>query len=460
MKLLAPLAMTLVLLAQPLLAKDLTTTDKGQIDRAVAATLRSAGSPSASIAVVTDGKIAYLHAYGAARITPLAPAKPQMRYAIGSVSKQFTAAAILMLAQDGKLKLDEPIKRWFPDLTSADVITVRQLLNHTSGYADFWPQDYVMTTMMKPVKPDTVIEDWGRKPLEYPPGTQYQYTNTAYLMAGRIVEKESGQTLFAFLQARIFKPLAMTSVVDFDEGRMSPVPADPQGYRRLALNPPSPAPGEAPGWMFGAGNLAMTAEDLAKWNISLMNRSLLTPASYDELYKSSKLTNGSEIGYSLGLDVSRAGGRLVLSHTGEVAGFVSDSRSWPDDKISIVVLTNVEANSAASQIRTRINDILTPAKPLDAPYKALLSGLQKGRIDRSTLTANASAYFTPEVVAAYARSLGPLGEPVAFQQQGADNRRGGMIYRSYKVTFLDRTASLSTYVWPDGKIEQFLVSPQ
>ncbi len=125
------------------------------------------GAPSMSIAIVRDGKTAYLRAYGKARLNPAAAATPEMRYSIGSVSKQFTAAALLLLAQDGTRSLDDAVGRWLPDLTRSNDVTVRQLLSMTSGYQDFWPQDYVMPGMMKDVAAEDILRSWARKPLDF-----------------------------------------------------------------------------------------------------------------------------------------------------------------------------------------------------------------------------------------------------------------------------------------------------
>src|SRR6201987_1206896 len=119
-----------------------------KIDKVASDALAKTGVPSASVAVVRDGQIAYLHAYGNARIDPETPAKPEMRYSIGSISKQFTAAAILLLQEQGKLSLDDAVGKYVPDLTRGNDVTIRQILSHTSGYQDYWPEDYVMTPML------------------------------------------------------------------------------------------------------------------------------------------------------------------------------------------------------------------------------------------------------------------------------------------------------------------------
>ena len=173
-----------------------------KVDAAVTDVLTRTGAPSASIALVADGRIVYTHAYGLANLESKTPATPDMRYSIGSVSKQFTASAILLLAEEGKLSLDDRVARWLPDLTRAGEVTIRQILSMTSGYQDYWPQDYVMPPMLKPVTAQAILDEWARKPLDFEPGSRWQYSNTNYVIAGLIVEKASGMPLLEFLSKR------------------------------------------------------------------------------------------------------------------------------------------------------------------------------------------------------------------------------------------------------------------
>src|SRR5271168_4125334 len=209
------LLLPLVLLAlAPAVRAELPPDSKARIDAAVNQVLSSTRVPSASIAVVKDGRIAYLQAYGLARLTPPMEATPQMQYPIGSISKQFTAAAVLLLAQEHKLTLDDPVSKYLPDLARANEVTIRMVLSHTSGYQDYWPEDYVMTSMMVPTNAQHILDVWGKRSLDFDPGTQWQYSNTNYVIAGRIVEQVSGTPLWTLLGKRVFTPLEMKSITD------------------------------------------------------------------------------------------------------------------------------------------------------------------------------------------------------------------------------------------------------
>jgi len=308
------------------------------IDRTVEDILARSGTPSASVAIVEDGRLVYAKAYGAARLDPPRPATTAMRYSIGSISKQFTAAAVLLLAQEGKLSLDDRVAKWFPQLTRASDITLRQLLSMTSGYSDYWPQDYVMPAMLQDVTAAGIMRDWAMKPLDFEPGTAWQYSNTNYVIAGAIVETVAGMPLLPFLKARVFDRLQMTSVTDTDQAALDS--GEPLRHQKFALAPARPAPKEGKGWMFAAGQLAMTASDLARWDISLIDQSVLAPASYRTLATEVLLSNGAPTGYGLGVNVGFVAGRRRLSHTGEVSGFTASNDVFPDDRVAVVALVN------------------------------------------------------------------------------------------------------------------------
>jgi D-alanyl-D-alanine carboxypeptidase len=432
---------------------------RAKIDGMVQQTLEQSGVPSASIAVVKDGEIAYVHAYGLARIEPAAAARPEMRYSIGSISKQFTAAAVLLLAEQGKLSLDDPIAKYVPGLTRGSEVTIRQLLSHTSGYQDYWPQDYVPPFMMQPVRAEKILDLWARKPLDFDPGTKWQYSNTNYVIAGVIVEKASGMPLLTFLQEKIFAPLGIARVENIDLHRLGET--DATGYMRYALGPPRVAPKEGPGWLFAAGELAMPAGELAKWDAAMLAHRVLKAASQKEMETEVKLKDGRGTGYALGVSVGVVAGHRVVRHGGEVSGFTAQNMVFPDDNLAVVALTNQDASGAPALIARQIATALlaTPAPANAAKLelaRRIFAGLQKGKIDRGLFTSNANFYFTPQALQDFASSLGPLGEPQEFTATG-EQGRGGMTFRGYTVKFPKMTLNITIYEMPDGKLEQYLV---
>jgi len=371
---------------------------------------------------------------------------------------------VLLLAEEGKLSLDDKLVRWLPELTRAKDVTVRELLSMTSGYQDFWPQDYVMPMMRQPVEPQTIMQKWAEIPLDFEPGTKWQYSNTNYVIAGLIVEKASGTPFIEFLQKRIFTPLKMESVVNIDQTKLTE--SDPVGYMRYALGPLRPAPKEGKGWLFAAGELAMTADDLAKWDIAMINQSLLKPDSYREMQTEVKLKNGDGTRYGLGIDVFTQDGHRVIEHGGEVSGFTSDNLVLPDDKDAVVVLTNQDAVGAASTIAQVVASHLLPAAAGGsvasqklAQVRAIYEGLQRGQIDRSLFTDDANAYFSEQALKDFAAGLGPLGAPTSFNVSG-EGSRGGMTFLTYRLTYPQRNLGIVIFLTPDGKYEQYQIMPR
>jgi D-alanyl-D-alanine carboxypeptidase len=385
-----------------------------------------------------------------------------MRYSIGSISKQFTAAAVLLLQELGKLSLDDKVSKFIPDLTRANEVTIRQLLSHTSGYQDYWPQDYVPPFMLTDITAQKILDLWARKPLDFDPGTKWQYSNTNYVIAGLIIEKASGEPLLKFLQEHIFTPLGMNTVANIDQEKLGDT--DATGYLRFALGPLRAAPKEGKGWLFAMGELAMPAGDLARWDISIIDRKLLKPASYDEMETEVLLKNGLGTQYGLGVDVSKQADRRAISHGGEVSGFAAENIVFPDDRAAVVVLTNQDAASASGNLAKRIAALLfapqgSAAATKTAQAREILEGLQKGTVNRALFTDNANGYFNDQALKDFSSSLAPLGTPQEFVQT-RESLRGGMTLRVYRAKFAKQSLRVWTYEMPDGKLEQYQVSTE
>jgi CubicO group peptidase (beta-lactamase class C family) len=363
----------------------------------------------------------------------------------------------LLLAEQGKLSLDDKVSRFVPDVTRANEVSIRQLLSHTSGYQDYWPQDYVPPFMTKPITAEKILDIWARKPLDFDPGTKWQYSNTNFVIAGLIVERASGMPLLDFLSRNVFGPLKMQSVMNVDQNRLAET--DATGYMRYALGPLRPAPKEGKGWLFAAGELAMPAEDLARWNISLIKQSLLKLGSYRAMETEVVLSNGLGTRYGLGVMVRDEFGRRAIEHGGEVSGFTAENIVFPDDGVAIAVFTNEDAVDASGQIARKVAPLLFARHDAAGPEqqaRTIFAALQQGKIDRSLFTDNCNAYFTPEALQDSAQSLGPLGNPREFTQT-ARSDRGGMTFRLFEVRFPQKTLEVWERVMPDGKIEQYQV---
>jgi D-alanyl-D-alanine carboxypeptidase len=449
-------ALILLVFVLPLLCADSPPPLANELDHTIASTREAFGVPSVSVALVQDGRLTYERAFGEADIATKRAADPGTRYAIGSISKQFTAAALRLEQEQGKLSLDDKVSKYFPEFTRANEVTVRELLSHTSGYEDYAPQDYLIPEWTNPTTPEAILDHWAKRPLNFDPGTQYQYSNTGYMLAAKIFEKVSGQQLVPFLKEHIFQPLEMSSADDCDVHSAN----DAAAYTRYALGPPRPVAREANGWYLGAGELCMTAPDLARWDIAFLQKRILSAKSYQEFTREVKLKDGKPTHYALGLSLGDLYGTPMISHSGEVSGFLAVNAVFPTKNIAIVALTNEDGINAIGPLRQEIAALLlnpnSPAAKQDQEVREILAGLQEGRIDRSRFTANANAYFGEVALTDYRNSLAPLG-PLQLLIREGEQLRGGMTHSSYRAHFEKNTVALNIYITPNGKFEQFMV---
>ncbi len=455
----------LALPLQPLAAAGpLPAPQLSAIDAAATKALKDTGVPSVSIAVVKDGELVLTKAWGRPSDTILQP-DPALPYQIASNSKQFLAALLLMLENDGKIDLDDPISKWLPGLPHGGRYTVRQLLSHTAGLQDFWPQDYSFAAMERPVAPMDIVRQWGFKPLDYEPGTRWQYSNTGYVVAGLIAEKAGGAPLWDQFEARIFGPLGIKAYrIDDTNG-----PAFPQGYHRNALGPVRAAKPAAAGWLWAAGEVSVTATDLAKWDIARINRTLLPREDWVEMETPVKLADGTITGYGLGVSKHLQSGRWVIDHGGESVGFLSQNSIWLDERVAIVVLTNADFGGVQDELTSEIAGIVLPKSaqaavaetPRTAEAKAMVTALAAGRFNPALFTDNARYYFSAPTRADYRSSLAPLGPLTKVEPLRGPRLRGGFVNRNYRLTFGKRELTLITYAEPGaaGRWEQFIISP-
>ena len=447
-------------------AQPLTKAEVSQIDRLVTKTLSDTGVPSAEIAVVRGGKLVLNKAYGQAN--EALPANPGLPYQIASNSKQFTAMAILLLRDEGKLSLDDHVSKFIPGITQGDKITIRELLSHQSGLQDFWPQDYSFADMETSTRPQAIVDKWGKKPLDFEPGTRWQYSNTGYVVAGMIAEKVSGQPLLAYLHRKIFDPLAMTSVRDQDDTN---TPAFPAGYKRNALGPVRIAQQPGRGWLYAAGELSMTAADLAKWDIARMDRSLIPVRDWVEQETPVLRTDGRTNGYGLGVYNNYQRERHMINHGGEAVGFLTQNSVYPDTKDAIIVFTNSDFSGATGTLTSGIEKIVlnSPEPALAnegdrvADVRIVYNMIVADQPDRSRFTDNLNYYFNPTTLGDYRTSLAPLGAPTSFESLGPPRLRGGFVNRNFTIHYSGgKDLTLVTYAEPgaNGRWEQFMIMPE
>ncbi len=437
------------------------TFDPAAIDNFLAAQMQQPNRVGLSVAIMKGGKVVLAKGYGKRSLQEERPVEPDTLFAIGSVSKQFTCAAILLLAEDGKLSVQDPVAKYYPNLTRAKDITLLDLMNHVSGYPDYYPLDFVDRRMMKPIAEDELLRQYAFGKLDFEPGTKWSYSNTGYILLGRVVEKVSHENLGAFLTRRIFKPLGMNHTfyeLDASDARLA------TGYQSFALGDPEVIPPEASGWLHGAGGLYSTPGDLAKWDLALMGGKVLKPESYALMTSPRLLADGKSAEYGCGLSVKSQNGRKVLAHNGAVSGFNTYSAMVPSTRSAVIMTCNLEGGMGS--LPGQIFSLLLK-EPANVPaiagtsatetVKAVFAQLQKGKVNRPQFGEEFNHYLTSEKIAGASKRLKRYGDPKKAEVINI-HERGGMEVTTTRLTFASRELRVLMYRMPDGKIEQFFVS--
>ncbi|MFN2456146.1 MAG: serine hydrolase domain-containing protein [Pyrinomonadaceae bacterium] len=330
------------------------------VDDYVHEQLQARHIPGLSLVVVREGKIVKAQSYGLANIELNAPVSIESVFEIGSITKQLTAAAIMLLVEEGKVKLDERINVYLSDLhppEAWDKVTVRHLLTHTSGIKTY--TGLPGFEFSKHLKGEEFVKALSGFPLDFQPGEKWSYSNSGFNLLGLIIEKASHQPYWEFMAARIYKPLGMTATRDRDpvpivKGRVT-------GYEwknGAWINRDTDLTD-----IFSAGATVSTALDLAKWNAALDAERLLKKTSLEQIWTPVRLTDGKTHPYGFGWDVDTVNGHRLISHGGQTAGFSASIARYVDDKLTIIVLCNLGESGVAGKVRQGIAKLYVPALP-------------------------------------------------------------------------------------------------
>lgn len=302
----------------------------------------------AAVAVVHRGDTLLLKGYGVADLEWDVAMVDDAVFEIGSMTKQFTAAAVLQLAEQGKLDLDADFTQYLPDYdTQGRRIPLRRLLDHTSGIKGYTEMPVFGEIMMRALPRDSLVAKFEAVPLEFEPGTAQIYNNSAYFLLGLIVEKASGMPYEEYVEKHLFEPLGMTRSYYCDESAV--VSRRAHGYdrgpRALVLKAYLDHT-----WPYSAGSLCSTAGDLVRWNQALHGGEVVSAASYLDMTTPDALTDGTPIRYGMGLMVMDDNGRRALAHGGGINGFLSDGWYYPDEDLIVVVLQNAASPPLPGQL--------------------------------------------------------------------------------------------------------------
>jgi CubicO group peptidase (beta-lactamase class C family)/uncharacterized protein YneR len=296
------------------------------------------GQPGAAVLVKKQGKVILRKGYGLANLELNVPIEPDMIFRLGSITKQFTAVAILMLAEEGKLSLQDEITRFLPDYpTQGNKITVEHLLTHTSGIKSYTDLPEWLPLQRKDMSVSEIIDLAKDKPMEFAPGERWKYCNSGYILLGAIIEKVSGKTYADFLQERIFGPLGLKSTCYDSTSRI--IPRRIPGYTKgndgfenasyLSMSQP-----------YAAGSLASSVDNLAAWTESLLAGKLIKRETLEKAFTSYKLKDGLDTGYGYGWEISKYEGHRLIEHGGGINGFLTYALFFPEDGVFVALLAN------------------------------------------------------------------------------------------------------------------------
>jgi CubicO group peptidase (beta-lactamase class C family) len=362
-------------------------------------------TPGCAVGVFQNGAIAFAKGYGLANIEYDAPITPRTPFIMGSVSKQFTAAAIALLVEQGRISLNDDVRKYVPELHDyGKRVTIDHLVHHTSGIRDFWALvDLAGMRYDDGYNVADVVDLAARqRNLNFDPGAEYAYSNTGYILLGVVVQRVTGQTLRQFATEKIFTPLRMSSS-QFHDDHNEPVHGRAAAY--------SPAAGGA--WkiniwnndIVGQGGLMTTMEDLQKWDENFYTGAVGGPGFLKRQLQRGKLNNDSTLAYAFGLEVGAYRGLPMVEHSGSTGGYRTDLTRFPSAHTSVATMCNV-SNADAVGFARRVADIVLAAKfTQPVPSNATRAAAQQGRasvaISAADVPAMSGRFYSDELNATY-----------------------------------------------------------
>ena len=439
------------------------------IDNYIQARMRGLHIPGLSLAVVRNGQIIKRRGYGFADLQLNVPATEKTVYELGSVTKQFTATAVMMLVEEGKVCLDDPIMKYFAGVPPAwQDITVRHLLNHTSGIQNHVAVPGYLgvfrTNLMLETTParDELLKMFFKLPLEFEPGATWAYDNTGYYLLGIIIEKASGKSYWQFIDERIFHPLDMNLTHNTDPQRL--VPHRASGYEWVKGHYEN-RPMLLPFIAFSAGSLLSTVEDLAKWDAALYTEKLLKGSTIEQMWTSTKTRDGATapFNYGFGWFIDSYHGHRVVQHSGGTPGFSSTIYRFVDDQLTVIILTN-HADMIIDQLAIDIAGFYVPAlkrptgrpdpdPPLSNRLRQVVAALFAGRYDSATFTPGLRIFLATATGRAWWQwvvARGPLRSIIFSDTETNGTER----FLRYQVVLGEERFWLSFAIDADGRIAQ------
>jgi len=433
-----------------------------KVDEFIKAEMQKQKIPGVSLAVVKDGRPLIVKGYGYANLEHQVPVKPETVFQSGSVGKQFTATAVMMLVEEGKIGLDEKISKYLGDVPETWAnITIRHLLSHTSGMTDY-PTDF---DFRRDYTEDEILKRAKEIPVAFKPGEKWQYSNLGYVTLGVIIGKVTGKFYGEFFQERMFKPLGMTTSRIINEADL--IPNRASGYRLVN--------GEVKNqeWVSPTvnttadGSLYLTALDMIKWDEALMTGKLLKKTSFDEMWSPIKLNDGTTHPYGFGWGIRSVNGHRVIEHGGAWQGFKAHIARFPDNKLTVIVFANLAqtnqgklANGVAGIIDSELKrkPIPDPEPEFTAKTRELLLAVLDAKADVTRFTPEVQKVITDQKdrLAAFVKTLGDIK---SFELIAQSVAAGEINYR-YQIEYSGMSLFLEMTVNKGGKISRFALQPE
>ena len=415
--------------------------------------------PGISLAVIKNGEIVLARGYGLANVEHQVAVKPETIFQSGSVGKQFTATAIMMLVEDGKISLEDKINKYFADAPAAwQNITVRHLLTHTAGTTDY-PRDF---DFRRDYTEDELLKRAQAIPLAFQPGEKWSYSNLGYVVLGILIHKVSGKFYGDYLQERIFKPLGMNATRSTDP---QPIVRNRASGYEWKNDHFENRPVLLPAVAFSAGSLLSTVEDMAKWDAALYTEKLLKKSSLDQMWTAPATNDGTDapFNYGFGWFIENYHGHRLVQHSGGTPGFSSAMYRFVSDKLTIIIRTN-HADRILDQLAIDLAGIyLTALKRPDANtdpdpqttamLKDVVSGLLKGKAEPESFTAAMRIFLSTATGKAFWKWFADHGELSSFIFSDREDRGDDQVLR-YKISLGGNWYWFSVLMTKDGKIAQ------
>jgi len=412
----------------PVSARPLDPDQIKRIDTDVAAILHRTQAPSAVVAIVRDDRVVFRKAYGLRERERRLAADTGTLYEIGSITKQFTAAAILQLRDGGKLALDDTLSKYLPDVPHAGEVTLRQLLSHTSGLPEYLDGPGIEQEATRPATFEQLMARVAGKPLVFAPGSRMTYNNTGYILLGRVIEVVSQQSYRDYVRTHLLARAGMKRTFTVaDEPRLANLAV---GYRiNQAALERAPTIHDSFGW--SAGNLVSTVDDLLNWSNALAHGKVVSETSYKDMTTPTPVSEGTS-DYGLGLFVDSVRDQPRIGHTGGSFGFTTANEFFPKQNVRIIAFTNLSTDPEPGEtITNAVFDDLFPeiaaAARKEAPgektevttqTKALFDELQRGDGDYPMLGAKLAAKMKDGLAKRLADRFSPFGSPTRFIYKG------------------------------------------